>query len=186
MRSNPEDVFDIYLDAVDGSPTQIPKNPVIIPALSLAPYSSPAKTQAMLKKPPDEGIIPAPSTAPPHNQNSIDLSVPTIRSRLNYEAIPIKFAYLIDVEDYSSEDKLRSHAELLTENRRRRRVLTRKIKELNDKDEIQKSRKPEEKYRCDALSRKLLHLSSLEKNHTTCSEKISGLRLLLAKIDTIL
>ena len=61
------------------------------------------------------------------------LSVPTIRSRLSYDAIPIKYAYLLDVEDCSSEDELRLHVELLAENRRRMRRLVRRIKDLNAK-----------------------------------------------------
>ena len=63
---------------------------------------------------------------------------------MNYEVIPIKFAYLVDVEDCSSEDELRSHAELLTKNKRRRRILVRKIKVLAGKDESQKAKNPEE------------------------------------------
>ena len=82
------------------------------------------------------------------------MSVPTLRSRLNYNTIPIKYVYLLDVENCSSEDKLRSHAELLSENRRRRRQLTRKIKELNTKEESKKVKKPEEQYRRDALDQK--------------------------------
>ena len=73
---------------------------------------------------------------------------------MNYEAIHIKFAYLIDVEDYSSEGKLRSHAELLTENRRRRRILARRIRELAAKDKSQKSKNPEEQYRRDTIDQK--------------------------------
>ena len=60
----------------------------------------------------------------------------------------------MDIEDCSSEDELRSHAELLTENRRRRRRLTRKIKELNAKDESKKARKPEEQYLRDVIDQK--------------------------------
>ena len=92
-------VFDIDLDAVEVSPTQIPKKPIMIPAPSLAPHFSPEKDQATLKKPSDKVMIPAQSTAPPHNQDSVYLSVPTINSRLNYDTIPIKCSYLIDVEN---------------------------------------------------------------------------------------
>ena len=64
-----------------------------------------------------------------------NLAVPTIRSRLNYENIPIKFAYLMDIEDCSSEDELESHIELLSKNRMIHRRLARKIKELAAKYE---------------------------------------------------
>ena len=146
--------YDVELDAVDESLTQIPKNPNRILASSTAPQYSPAKIQWDLKDPPKEIVIPANPTAPPPNQDSVDLSVRTIRFRLNYDQIPIKFAYLIGIEDYSSVDELRSHAELLTKNRRRRRRLTRKIKELTAKDESQEVRKPEEQYRRDAIDQK--------------------------------
>ena len=135
--------YDVDLDAVDESLTQIPKKPGKIPTSSTAPQYSSVKTQGYLKDPPEEVVIPANFTAPPLNQDSADLSVPAILSRQNYDQISIKFAYLIDIEDCSSEDELRSHAELLTGNRRRRR-LTCKIKELAAKEESQNDRKPEE------------------------------------------
>ena len=71
--------------------------------------------------------------------------------RLNYEALTIKFVYLMNVENCSSEDELRSHTELLTGNRRRRRRLSRKIKELAARDKSQKTRKPEKQYCRDAI-----------------------------------
>ena len=69
--------------------------------------------------------------------------------------MPIKYAYLMDVEDYSSDDELRTHVELVSENRRRRRQLARKIKELTAKDDSKKSKKPEEQYCRDALDQKI-------------------------------
>ena len=154
VTESSEASYDFELDVVDESSTQIPKKPDRIPASSTAPQYSPVKAQGGLKNPPDEVVIPADPTAPPPNQDSADLSIPTIHSRLNYNQTPIKFAYLMDIEDCSSEDELRSHAELLTEKRRRRRRFTRKIKELSAKDESQKSRKPEEKYHRDAINQK--------------------------------
>ena len=60
----------------------------------------------------------------------------------------------MDVKDCSSEDKLMSHAELLSENRRQRGWLARKIKELNTKEESKKAKNPEEQYRRDTLDQK--------------------------------
>ena len=77
---------------------------------------------------------------------------------MNYDLIPIKFAYLLNVENCSLEDEMRSHAELLTENRRKRRRLSRKIKELNAKDKSHKVRKPEEQYRHDTVDQKIFTL----------------------------
>ena len=157
MPPNKKNVIEPDLDAVDASPVQIPKKFVVIPALSLALHSLPAKvTHASLQKLPEIVTIPIQSIDPPHIQEPTrdKLSVPTIRLRLNYEAIPIKFSYLMDVENCSSEDELRSHTELLTEHRRRRRRLSRKIKELAAKDESQKSRKSEEQYSRDDIDQK--------------------------------
>ena len=50
-----------------------------------------------------------------------------------------------------SEDEERTHGELLSENRRRRRRLVRKIKELNAREDFKKAQKPEEQYRRDTL-----------------------------------
>ena len=46
---------------------------------------------------------------------------------------------------------MRTHVELLSENRRRRKILARNIKELAAKDESQKAKNPEEHYRRDAI-----------------------------------
>ena len=46
--------YDIDLDAVDKSPTQIPRKPVMIPASSLAPQNPPTKAQGDFKDPPEE------------------------------------------------------------------------------------------------------------------------------------
>ena len=152
------DIITSPLDAVNESPVQIPKKSEVIPALSLALPSPTAKfIQDRLQAPPETVTIPNQSFTPPSLQEPFqepvrdNLSVPTIRLRLKYEAIPINFAYLVDVEDCSSEDELRSHAELLTENRRRRISLASKIKELVAKDKSQKAKKPEEQYRRDAI-----------------------------------
>ena len=129
--------------ALNASPVQIPRKPKVVPASSLA-LSSPTTqdTQERSCKPPETVTIPSRSFAPPPIQDSArdNLSVPTIRSRLNYNTIPIQYAYLLDVENCSSEDELRSRAELLAENRRRRRQLARKIKELNAKEESKKAK----------------------------------------------
>ena len=69
----------------------------------------------------------------------------------------------MDVEDCSSEDEIRTHVELLSENRRRRRRLARKIKELAAKDETQKAKNPEEQYRRDALDQKTVASESTGK-----------------------
>ena len=140
-----ESVHDIITppqDSVNKSPVRIPKNPKVITVSSLAPPSPTVKDiQDRLEEPPETVTIPKKSFDPPPLQEPFqepardNMSVPTIRSRLNYEAIPIKFVYLIDVEDCSSEDELRIHAGLLTENRRRRKKLARKMKELAAKDE---------------------------------------------------
>ena len=61
----------------------------------------------------------------------------------------------MDVEDCSSEDELKSHIELLSKNRWRRKRLARKIKELAAKDENLKAKKPEEQYRRDAIDQKI-------------------------------
>ena len=145
------------LDASNASPVWIPKKFDVIPASSLAPPSSTAKDiQDRSQAPPETVTIPKQSVAPPPIQKPArdNLSVPTIYSRLNYEAIPIKCAYLMDVEDCSSEDELRSHAELFTENKRRRRILARKIKELAAKNKSQKAENSEEQYRRDAIDQK--------------------------------
>ena len=73
---------------------------------------------------------------------------------MNYDMILIEYAYLIDIEDCSSEDELRSHGELLTENRQRRRHLGRKIKELSAKTESKKAKKFEVQYRRGTLDQK--------------------------------
>ena len=83
------------------------------------------------------------------------LSVLTISSSLNYEYIPIKFAYVMDVKDCSSKDEMRTHIDLLSENRRRRRRLARKIKELAAKDKSLKAKKPEEQYRRNMIDQKI-------------------------------
>ena len=74
---------------------------------------------------------------------------------MNYSNISIEFAYLIDVEYCSSEDEIRSHVELLAENRRRRRRLSRKIRKLSAKSDLKRGAKPEEQYRMDALDQKI-------------------------------
>ena len=144
-------------DAVDVSPAQIPRKPKVVPASSLAP---PSPTAQVIQ---DRSIvlhetvtIPIQSFAPLPVQDSTcdNLSVPTIRSRMNYYTIPIQYAYLMDVEDYSSEDELRAHVELFSENRRQKRRLARKIKELNANEESKKAKKPEDQYRRDALDQK--------------------------------
>ena len=108
--------------AIGASPAQIPRKPKVIPASSVAPPSP--KTgdyQDMSCKPPDTATISSRFSAPPPKQDSTHdtLSVPTIRSRLSYDAIPIKYAHLLDVEDCSSKDDIQAHVELLAENRRR-------------------------------------------------------------------
>ena len=60
----------------------------------------------------------------------------------------------MDVEGYFSEDETRTHIDMLSENRRRRRRLAWKIKELTAKDEILKAKKPEEQYRRDSIDQK--------------------------------
>ena len=107
--------------AVDASPVQIPRKPKVVPVSSIAPPSPTAQdTQDRSCKPPETVTIPSRYFAPPPQQDLArdNLSVPTIRSRLNYDTIPIQYVYILDVEDFSSEDELRSHAELLSENRR--------------------------------------------------------------------
>ena len=107
--------------AVNASPAQIQKKPRVFPASSLNPPSPTTQdTQDRYCKPPETITIPSYSSVPPPIQDSARdaLSVPTIRSRMNYDTIPIEDAYLLDVEDCSSEDELRSHVELLSENRR--------------------------------------------------------------------
>ena len=124
---------------------------------SLAPPSPTAEdTQDRSCKPPDTAIIPSHSSAPPPIQDSArdTLSVPTIRSRLNYDATPIQYAYLPGIEDYSSEDELRSHVELFSENSNKEGDWWEKIKELNTKEDSKKAKKPEEQYRRDALDQK--------------------------------
>ena len=151
--------------AVDASLVKISRKPKVVPALILAPPSSTAQdTQDRSYKPPEAVTIPSCSFAPPPIQDSAreTLSVPTIRSRINYNTIPIEYAYLLDVEYCSSEDDLRSHVELLSENRRRRRRLARKIKEINAKGESKKAKKPEEQYHRDALDQK------------TCASEFTG------------
>ena len=117
------------LVVLDASPAQIPKMPKVVPVSGLdLPSPTALETQGRSCEPPDTGIIPSRSFAPPPLQDSARdaLSVPTIRSRINYNMIPIEYAYLVDGEDCSSEDELRSHAELRAENRRQRRRLGRK------------------------------------------------------------
>ena len=139
------------LDAVDASPVRIPRKyeptPVSIPTLPVLPaLVIPAKIPTV---PPATVVILAqPFTAQPFQLTTdtlcAHLPVPTIRSRLDYERLPTKFTYLIDVKDCSSEDEMRMHIKLLSENRRQRRRLARKIKELAAKDETLKAKKPEE------------------------------------------
>ena len=121
---SPKDVKTPDLDTVVVSPVQIPKKSDVVPASSLAPSSPTGQDdQDRLLAPPEIVTTPNQSFAPPPIQEPTrdNLSVSTIRSRLDYEVITIKYAYLMDVEDCSSEDELRSHVELLSENRRRRR-----------------------------------------------------------------
>ena len=142
---------------VDASPAQIPRKSEAVTVSSIAPPSPTAKdSQETTYAPPSTVTIPSQIFAPPPPQDSTrdTLSFPTIRSCMNYNTIPIEYTYLIDVEDYSSEDELRSHGELLADNRRRRRHLGRKIKELSAKVESKKAKKPEEQYRRDALDQK--------------------------------
>ena len=120
--------------AVDASPVQIPKQSIAVPALILAPPSPTAQDiQESAKKLPATVTVPLRSYVLPPPQEPVHdaLLVPTIRSRLNYDTIPIQYAYFLDIEDFSSKDVLRSHGELLSKNRRHRRRLVRKIKELN-------------------------------------------------------
>ena len=155
--------------AVDASPAQIPRKTKVVPASSLGPPSHTAEdTQDRSCEPPDTVTIPSRSSAPPPIQDSARyaLSIPTIRSRMNHEAIPIQYVYLLDVEDCSSEDDLRSHVILLSENRRQRRRLVRKIKELNVKEDSKKAKKYEEQYRMDALNQKKLCQSLRPKTPT--------------------
>ena len=118
-----------YLDAANVSSVCIPRNYNQTPASILAPPVLTAHDVSVttLRAPPATVIIPAQLdplpvqlTPDPIHDN---LSIPTIRSCLNYETIPIKFSYLMDVEDYSSEDEMKSHIELLSENRRKHRRL---------------------------------------------------------------
>ena len=114
--------------AVDASPAQIPRKSEAVTVSSIALPSPMAKnSQETTYAAPGTVTIPSQSFAPPppHNSTRDTLSVPTIRSCMNYNAIPIEYAYLIDVEDCSSEDKLRSHGELFAENRQHRRRLGR-------------------------------------------------------------
>ena len=152
-----KDVYTPDTDAVDVSLVRIPKKLKVVPVLSLAPPSPTTQdTQDRSIAPPETVTIPSQYFSPLTIQESTcdNLSVPTIRSRLNYEAIPIKYAYLMDVEDCSSEDKLSTLVELLSENRIRSRQLARKIKEVTAKNESQKAKNPEEQYHRDALNQK--------------------------------
>ena len=64
---------------------------------------------------------------------------------------------LLDVEDCSFEDDQYSHAELLREERVRRRRMVRKFAALAEKDELRRnSRKPEEAYRRDVQDQKCI------------------------------
>ena len=153
------------LDAVDISPVCIPRKSDPTPALVLALPVLPAHgiLATTLRAPPATVIIPTQPfnplpVQPLANLLCGNLTVPTIRSHLNTESIPIKFTYLMDVEDCSSEDELKSHIDLLSKNRRRRRRLDRKIKELAAKDENLKAKKPEEQYYHDAIDQKILNL----------------------------
>ena len=151
------------LDVVNASMVRILRKfdppPVLSPAL---PVLQAHVVQATIPKaPPVTVIIPAQPFDPLPVQLTADtlsanLTVPTIHSCLSYERIPIKFVYLIDVEDWSSEDELKTHIELLSENRRRRRRLAGKIKELDAKDKNLKAKKPEEQYRHNVIDQKHL------------------------------
>ena len=97
------------LVAVDVSLVQIAPTSKDIPASSVAPpFPTTVDQQDMSCKPPGTITISSRFSAlPPKQDSTCDaLSVPTIRSRLDYNAIPIKYAYLLDVEDCSSEDEL--------------------------------------------------------------------------------
>ena len=58
-----------------------------------------------------------PAVQPTTNLLRAHLAVSNIRSCLNYEHLLSKFTYLIDVEDCFSEDKMRTHIELISKNR---------------------------------------------------------------------
>ena len=86
--------------AVDAIPAQIPKKTNAVPASSLAPLSPTAEdTQDRTYEPSNTITITSRSFAPPPLQDSAcgALSIPMIRSRMNYDTIPIEYAYLIDV-----------------------------------------------------------------------------------------
>ena len=87
--------------AVGASPAQIPRNPDVVTALSLTLPVPTSKNSQETYTPPSTVTIPNQDFAPPPPQDSSRdaLSVPTIRSRMNYSAITIEYAYLIDVED---------------------------------------------------------------------------------------
>ena len=176
-------------DTVDSSPIQIPRKFKVVPASSLTPPSLTVQDiQDRSMVPPETGTIPSQCFAPPPVQDSTrdNLSIPTIRLRINYDTITIKYTYLKDVDDWSSEDELRSHVELLSENRRRRRRgLIRKIEELTAKDKSKKSKKPEEQYRRDALDQKIFFLYPRAKSPIWCSMRISEQRHSPAKIGVI-
>ena len=144
--------------AVDASPAQVPRKPEAVTMSSLTlPVSTAKNSQETTYMPPGTVATPSQSFAPPPPQDSTrdTLSVPVIPSRMNYSNIPIKYAYLIDVEDCSSEDKIRSHGELLAENSRRQRRLSRKIRDLSAKSELKRGAKPEKQYHRDALDQNI-------------------------------
>ena len=156
------DVQTPDLDDVVKSPTRIPRRfeptHTSSPDLSVLPAQFiPATITTM---PPATVIIPAQTCNPLPVQPTADLLranlvVPTIHSRLDYEHLPINFAYLINIKYCSIEDKMKTHIELLSKNRRQRRRIARKIKELAAKDENLKVKKPEEQYRRDAIDQKI-------------------------------
>ena len=65
----------------------------------------------------------------------------------------------MDVEDCSSKDEMITYIELLSMNRRRRRRLARKFKELAAKDESLKAKKLEEQYCRDTTDQKISTLT---------------------------
>ena len=114
---------------VDTSPVQILRKPEAVTASSLAPPVPTDKNSLeTMYMPPGTVTTSSQGFALPPPQDSCRdaLSIPVIRSRMNYSNILIEYAYLIDVENCSSEDEIRSHGELLAENRRGRRRLSRK------------------------------------------------------------
>ena len=97
-----KDIITPDLDALDASLVRIHKKSDVISVSSLAPTSPTVKDiQDRLQALSETFTIPNQSFAPPPIQESArdNLSVPTIRLRLSYEAITMKFAYLMDMED---------------------------------------------------------------------------------------